>query len=284
MFIQKTRRGNMGVRWDDKLRKSVSLYEEGHTIKEVHEITGVSKNRMTLALKELGVEVRRMGSVPSYQYRQDAFSAIDTQEKAYWLGFLYADGSVSTGEDRFSLGISKKDRGHLEEFRNFICPDKPIENLEGQKAVRVTVTSKKITSDLIKAGCVPQKSLILKAPTEDIVPKHLVHHFIRGYFDGDGCARLSKNETRVSVNFTGTEDILNYIVKYFKDKQILFKSKPRKVKQYNAWRWECEATTAVRGIYNHLYWDSHTHLNRKRLIMIRAFGLNIKDKSGEILR
>jgi hypothetical protein len=272
----------MGVRWDDKLKKSVSLYQEGHTIAEIHRMTGVSKNRMTLALREMNIPVRKTGSSPSYQYRQDAFSVIDTQEKAYWLGFLYADGWVSTKLDKFYLTISDKDEEHLKEYRDFLCPDRPIERDRSRNSVRVSIVSKRLTQDLVKLGCTPRKSLTLKAPTEEMVPKHLVHHFIRGYFDGDGCARLSKKDTRVSVSFVGTEDIINYIVGYFKEREILFKSKPRKVK--NVWVWECEATTAVRGIYNHLYWDSHTHLNRKRLIMIRAFGLNIKDKSGEILR
>ncbi len=53
---------------------------------------------------------------------------------------------------------------------------------------------KNLKKDLIKQGCLENKSLILKFPTEEQVPKHLIHHFIRGYIDGDGCYVLKKNK------------------------------------------------------------------------------------------
>ena len=51
---------------------------------------------------------------------------------------------------------------------------------------RILLTSEKTVNDLIDKGCFRNKTKILKFPTEDQVPKHLIHHFIRGYIDGDG--------------------------------------------------------------------------------------------------
>ena len=48
------------------------------------------------------------------------FEKIDTEEKAYWLGFLYADGSVGSKDDRIELGLAEKDFHHIEKFRDFI--------------------------------------------------------------------------------------------------------------------------------------------------------------------
>lgn len=48
------------------------------------------------------------------------FEIIDTEEKAYWLGFLYADGSVSSSEDKIELGLAEQDMHHIEKFRDFI--------------------------------------------------------------------------------------------------------------------------------------------------------------------
>ena len=31
-----------------------------------------------------------------YDIDKDYFKVIDTEEKAYWLGFIYADGSISS--------------------------------------------------------------------------------------------------------------------------------------------------------------------------------------------
>lgn len=52
---------------------------------------------------------------------------------------------------------------------------------------RLACYSKKSYTDLINKGCGINKSLILKFPDETQVPQNLISHFIRGYFDGDGC-------------------------------------------------------------------------------------------------
>lgn len=41
------------------------------------------------------------------------FENIDTEEKAYWLGFLYADGYVNANEDKIELCLAEKDFHHL---------------------------------------------------------------------------------------------------------------------------------------------------------------------------
>ena len=58
-------------------------------------------------------------------------------------------------------------------------------------------------------GCVPQKSLIIKFPSYDIVPKELIRHFIRGYFDGDGS--ISCTDKTHSLCVLGTLDMIEHI-------------------------------------------------------------------------
>ena len=58
-------------------------------------------------------------------------------------------------------------------------------NNNRQNQYKICVCGTKIHHDLEKHGCVENKSLILQFPTT--VPEELMHHFIRGYFDGDGC-------------------------------------------------------------------------------------------------
>ena len=70
---------------------------------------------------------------------------------------------------------------------------------------------KKLTEDLINKGCVPNKSLILKFPTSDIVPDNLIFHFMRGYFDGDGWIGFDSKKTFHRTNITGTK---NFIIGY----------------------------------------------------------------------
>jgi intein-encoded DNA endonuclease-like protein len=76
-----------------------------------------------------------------------------------------------------------------------------------------------MTSDLIALGCVPRKSLILRFPTKEQVPQHLIKHFIRGYFDGDGSIGLVKKHTQGFVNFVGTKNMLLNIIKNIEKEQ-----------------------------------------------------------------
>ena len=77
---------------------------------------------------------------------------------------------------------------------------------EATKAYRMSFRSDKCKADLINKGRVPRKSLILKFPTEEQVPRGLIRHFIRGYFDGDGW--FSNTPSCFQVGIIGTEDFI----------------------------------------------------------------------------
>lgn len=81
---------------------------------------------------------------------------------------------------------------------------------------RLTITNKKIAKDLIKCGCIPNKSLVLKFPDERIfASKDLIRHFIRGYFDGDGCiSYLETKYCRPRCTILGTKSMLESIEFY----------------------------------------------------------------------
>ena len=141
------------------------------------------------------------------------FEIIDTEEKAYWLGFLYADGSVGSKEDKIELGLAEKDLKHIEKFRDFMNITNKISYRESTRSYRISFRSSKCKQDLINKGCIPKKSLILEFPNEKQVPNNLIKHFIRGYFDGDGS--IAKNKNKVRATIISTEDfcwgIKNYL-------------------------------------------------------------------------
>ena len=43
------------------------------------------------------------------------------------------------------------------------------------------------------------------------MPNHLIHHFIRGYFDGDGCIHKYEYENSLTVSIVGTKNMLEHI-------------------------------------------------------------------------
>ena len=150
------------------------------------------------------------------------FETIDTEEKAYWLGFLYADGSVGSKEHKIELGLAEQDLKQIEKFRDFIGINNKISYRPTTKSYRYSFRSEFCKEDLIKQGCMPKKSLILKFPTEDQVPQNLIRHFIRGYFDGDGW--FTNTEECFQVGIIGTEDFikgfLDNITIYNKENKI----------------------------------------------------------------
>lgn len=177
-------------------RKNVSYWirKNGHKTPE-HKITGPKKPWRKYSLNEC------------------LFESIDTEEKAYWLGFLYADGYVSEKRDVIELALAETDKRHLIKFNNFLETERPlgkkIKKMNGKEYIgyRAAVSSKKIKKDLMNKGCLPGKTKKLSFPSSNLVSDKLLSHFIRGYFDGDGSTTLIK-EKFLSVEILGTEEFL----------------------------------------------------------------------------
>ena len=144
----------------------------------------------------------------------DIFKIIDTEEKAYWLGFLYADGNISDN-NTISLELSTTDKNHLVKFNSFL--NKSLDIREDKNRVRCIFKDTKIKNDLVNLGCIPRKSLILKFPKDKQVPKNLKRHFVRGYIDGDGSIYKTNNNIHISI--LGTKHFLENLVKYFRLKE-----------------------------------------------------------------
>ena len=115
-------------------------------------------------------------------------------------------------------------------------------------------------------GIVENKTLKLKFPTEEIVPKKLINHFIRGYFDGDGSlsywTRYGKTKTlrNYLLGFTGMEDVLQGILEYFNKTNIVIKP------HNNAYEFNIGGNCQLKNILNLLYKDAHVYLDRKKCI------------------
>ena len=152
---------------------------------------------------------------------------------AYWLGMLFADGNVFVSKARMrtsyrtSLSLKCSDYQHVLEFKNalqssyaisLIKKDPPGQSCRTQHAVY----SDTIGMDLIDLGCVPQKSLILDWPSR--LPDQHAHHFIRGYFDGDGCGCYNSSRRNIDVQFAGSLKFIPKLQSYIKT-HVLYSSR-----------------------------------------------------------
>lgn len=116
---------------------------------------------------------------------RDYFHCIDTEEKAYWLGFIASDGTVSISgrQHAVRIDLQPRDLHWLERFRDTIAPGMKITK-HGDRSYSCGICSQKMVADLIALGIRPRKSWNLEWPN---VPDVLAIPFLLGYFDGDGC-------------------------------------------------------------------------------------------------
>lgn len=127
-----------------------------------------------------------------YSLNQGYFAEIDTPEKAYWLGFIAADGSVSTSAGDFYLRVelSRVDVGHLLKLADALESDVPV-RLTKQDCASVTFHSKRLVEHLVALGVTERKSLVIVPPLERLAG--LEAHYWRGLWDGDGTVSVRKN-------------------------------------------------------------------------------------------
>ncbi|ABS83598.1 mobile intron protein [Bacillus phage 0305phi8-36] len=253
----------------DKLEKAIEFYKNGMPLLDAWKATGCGRNKLQRTLKERGLMRSPRDNSRKYTLDESFFETIDTQEKAYWLGFMYADGYVSNTRNDYNVGIALgiKDKGHLSRFKEALRATHPIGEYEGNsygvgtKYCRFRFTSKTMYTHLVEKGVFENKSLILKFPSEDIVPKHLVHHFIRGYFDGDGSFSYSgKRDDTYAVKIMGTREFLTTLAEHIDHKPTLHK---RHTDTKNSYSLEFMAKDDVRKFGRYIYNGANIYLFRK---------------------
>ena len=188
------------------------------SLTKLGEREGIDRRTISKHFKKLGIEIINKQNRPKFNI--NVFDSIDTEEKAYWLGFIYADGYIGSTPIRddkksvynFELSLALKDIEHLEKFRKFIGFEKEI--TKDSYRCRIMVANKHFWTILNNYGCTPNKSLTLKFP--NYIPNNLIRHFIRGYFDGDGCItrHVYINTVSPAITVIGTKDFLNNIISY----------------------------------------------------------------------
>ena len=168
-----------------------SLIKQGFTNNDLSKKYNCSVSTVRRFLKKNNLQ--RQIEVAHPNLKENIFECIDTKEKAYWLGFLYADGCVfkESGNKKYyriTLDLSEKDVESVERFCEFMGAnkDKITTLIRKEKYVSkcIAIRSKQITYDLEKIGCVPCKSKIIRLP--DLSNKKLNLAFLLGFYDGDG--------------------------------------------------------------------------------------------------
>lgn len=154
--------------------------------------------------------------------KPDYFSCIDSPAKAYFLGFISADGCIhhpkQKKQDIIRITIHVKDVKILELFKSAIQTDKPIHTIKQYASLEIS--SQQMSNDLKSLGLSYQKTYNNSIA---IVSKELMPHFIRGYLDGDGSITNQRNKSLsdIRVSFSGYKSNMDQLQNYLSSMNIL---------------------------------------------------------------
>lgn len=222
--------------------------------------------------------------LPTYSLDASYFETLDTQEKAYWAGFIAADGYVAEKAPWVVvLMLGYDDIQHLEQFAKDISYTGPIKLRTASNGTyksdslfaRIELCRKKLCQDLVVHGICHDK-LKRSVPS---MPDELLRHFFRGYFDGDGSVYLATNSTVQS----------NGIRRYYKYPQVCIACPPVILRSFTQWlsdngiSFTLRASSSesveyiringgrnLRKLYALFYKDATRYLERKRAILATA--------------
>lgn len=237
------------------MRLVSSLIRQNFSLNEIGKIVRCNRKCIWLRMKEIGLSFHEI------KFDHDFFSKINTEAKAYWLGYIMADGCVTLTQSN-RIDLSSKDEKHLLKWQKQIFSNHNLSvvQLKKRNYYKSSHVSIKMVKDLSNHGVAPRKTFTLKFP--NTIPQFLIRHFIRGYFDGDFSLGLdrrnrgSNNTPYLRFEMVGTYNFLAEV------KKILgIKSKIRK--RGKVFITQTQGNFIVKKIMDWLYKDCSIYLDRK---------------------
>lgn len=240
-------------------------FEEGQSLRSIAKKFGMKNNSTISRLFEKN-GIKPNNTRKKYSCDENFFEKIDSYEKAYWLGFIYADGCVNYGGKdrmryRLSIELKESDEGHLKLFQKSIGSDHNLQKIRERKSIALQIYSKKLCEDLIEHGVSERKSMTATFP-KWLNPK-FYKPFILGLLDGDGSIGIN-TYGRYFFEILGTKDIVENI------QAILIKNcNLPKIKIYeksSIFKVQYGGNREVKRILDWLYGGSKIYLERKHSI------------------
>jgi intein-encoded DNA endonuclease-like protein len=190
----------------EKFKEWSDLHNTGKSLTQISKECGVNYRTLYYGLKREGYQVTinlddKRQTIPT----EDYFENIQTEQQAYILGLLMADGCIIKRDkvNRVQLKLVKSDSKLVEEVRDILMPDRKLYDcnsvLRGKQCTSTSliIPSNKMVADLQKLGLQYNKTLEGKTFVE---LGENTRHFIRGFFDGDGSVSLNaKNKAQIYI-------------------------------------------------------------------------------------
>lgn len=248
------------------------LYKDLGSLSKVAKSIGVTKEGVRNFMQRNNLKIK---DPIKYSVNHDFFK-YENERSLYWAGFLAADGSVGVRKNSYflSLGLSSKDYNHIEKFKKDIDYNGPIRRFMVKNSKRnaswndcekseIKITSRSIFDDLSVYNIVPRKTHIYTFP-EHLKENPLVHHFIRGYVDGDGSWYWNNQKKKSQMYFCvrGTVSFLESCKEIIEDN--INRKTNKKIRLSNGiGKLEYGGNGVSKKIAEYLYKDAAIYLDRK---------------------
>lgn len=235
-------------------------------LKNIHKVAKhfkVSSTTISRIIKSNGVELSNRRYVVNHTY----FDNVDNEEKAYWLGFIYADGYIRERKSGSSLEIklSVKDINHLELFRKNLDSNHLIKEsfskvkykggVSVSRMCHLAIYSLQIVESIKTKGVHSRKTFTIGKPN---INENLIPHFIRGYFDGDGSFSFnSKNYSFKTQIVSASDEFKQFIIDELNKNGI-------KINLYSKIKLQIQNKMDILKFYDYIYKNAKTYLNRKK--------------------
>ncbi len=255
----------------------VKMYQQGMSLRAIAGKSTISYGTARRLLQQKGIELRpRIEAVNKtltrYKHDETFFDVIDTEEKAYWIGFIMADGHVEHPDNTdlyvLHLGLKLSDRGHITKLKASL---KSSHQTYNYKLAILRLHSKGLCKALIRHGVVPRKSYEELVPPQ--MPNELLRHFWRGYFDGDGSLCIANNGKRKDgsvrkqwcLNLLGSRSLLESFINWAWSHGLLVRRPTLHSTNPNCKTLEVKPRrkTEVIGITQVMYEGASVYLDRK---------------------
>jgi len=296
---------NMGVRSINRIlhnngisvhypKKSVSeiksickLYRNGTKTKYLAGKFNVVQSTIRQILYRNSIKLRRDDN-RKYSIDKYFFDMINTPEKAYFLGLLYADGYNNESRNTVAIQLKESDKQILIELKKLIKTNRPLYYVVSDTAYglakcwKLVITNKHISQKLNELGCMQAKTFKLTFP--NWLDKSLYSHFIRGYFDGDGSISIHRRTLKIDI--VSTESFCEFLRQIFNSKFNVhsYIGKRHKNRNNNIRQLQIQGNRQVIKIMDWLYNGATIKLKRKYQKYISIFDINIGKYRGEKLR
>lgn len=249
-------------------RRAIEAYKNGLATRAAARLAGVSPATFHRILTRNAVKRdRTTGPRNKIPVDETYFDTIDNEQKAYWLGFIAADGCVrqnQAGGWEFFLRLSTRDGQHVRQLVRDLRSRHRV--VTARRACTVRIVRKQFVACLMKSGITPNKARTLSFPqwlAADLVP-----HFVRGYFDGDGSCGLHRGN--LVITFTScSKKFLEAIELVLRIQCDLRPRKAKPVSRAKAFRLVYDGSRMAKRIHQFLYQGGTRLLARKKAVFDR---------------